>query len=73
MRGAREFVEKMGRVQRMRVLQVTQALQTTPNDLLDTHAGLELIGVRIRRVCVSATARIAMLLRKSQLRGQQYL
>ena len=60
-REAKRFVEKMGRVQRMGVLQVIRALKIMPNDLLDAHVGLEPISVRIRRVCVTAVARIVTL------------
>ncbi|KNZ74446.1 hypothetical protein J132_06958, partial [Termitomyces sp. J132] len=56
---ARGFLEKMQRVQRMGALQITGALRTTPTDLLEAHAGIEPMDLRIQRMCVTAAARIA--------------
>lgn len=52
---------KLGQVQRIRALQVAGALRTTPNDLLDTHAGLLPMNMQIQKICVRATACIAAL------------
>ncbi|KNZ74393.1 hypothetical protein J132_06972 [Termitomyces sp. J132] len=43
------------------MIQVTGALQTTPNNLMDAHMGLLPMDIRIKQVCMMAAARIAML------------
>ena len=48
MRGLKGFVGKIGRMQRMGALQITRVLRTILNNLLDAHAGLEPINIRIR-------------------------
>lgn len=57
--GSKGAKAKLARVQRMGALQVTGALRSTPNDLLEAHAGLLPMSVRVQKICVRAAARIA--------------
>lgn len=61
--GARGFMEKLARVQRASVLQITGALRTTPSDLLEleAHAGLLPMDLRVGRTCIMSAARITTL------------
>ncbi|KNZ78910.1 hypothetical protein J132_08135 [Termitomyces sp. J132] len=54
-------MERLGRVQRTCALQMLGALRTTPNDMLEAHVGLVLMGIRIKKMCVGVAARIAVM------------
>lgn len=58
-KGSQGLMEKLGRVQRTSTLQILGALRTTPNDLLDTHAGLMPMTTRIKQLCVTVAVCIA--------------
>lgn len=59
--GARGMVNKLEKVQRMALLQVTGALRTTPTDLLEIHAEIPPINMKIREMCQRAALRLATL------------
>ncbi|KNZ73338.1 hypothetical protein J132_07635 [Termitomyces sp. J132] len=60
-KGSRKFMEKLQRVQRIAALQMLGVLRTTPTDMLEAHMGLLPIGTRIKKICVTAVAIIALM------------
>ncbi|KNZ81997.1 hypothetical protein J132_09064 [Termitomyces sp. J132] len=54
-------MKRLSRVQQASALQVTGALRTTPDDLLEVHVGLTLMNLRITKICVQAAARTSLL------------
>ena len=51
----------MGKIQRIATWAITGGLWTSPNDILDTHAGVLPVNLMLERICHSATVRTATL------------
>jgi hypothetical protein len=54
-------LKALKKVQRMATLAITRALRTTPNDLLDSHAGILPIELVLSKVCFRSTVRLLTL------------
>ena len=51
----------MGKIQQIATLAITGGLQTSPNDLLDAHAGVLLANWMLEHICYAVTVRAATL------------
>ncbi|KAF8968475.1 hypothetical protein BDZ97DRAFT_1969211, partial [Flammula alnicola] len=60
-RGSVNALAALGKIQRIATLAITGALRTTPNDLLDAHAGVLPIEQLLQKACHRAIVRIATL------------
>ena len=58
----------MGKIQRIATRAITGGLWTSPNDLLDAHAGVLPVNLMLEHICHSAVVRTATLPRSHPLR-----
>ena len=59
--GSVKALKEFTKIQRIATLAITGALRTTPNELLDAHAGVLPIDLLLRKVCYRALMRISSL------------
>lgn len=59
--GSVRALKSMGKIQRIATLAITGGLRTSPNDLLDAHAGVLPANLMLERICYAAMVRAASL------------
>ena len=59
--GSVRALKSMGKIQRIATLAITGGLRTSPNDLLDAHAGILPANLMLERICHAAIVRAATL------------
>ena len=67
--GSVRALRSMGKIQRIATRAITGGLWTSPNDLLDTHAGVLPANLMLERICHSAAVRTATLPASHPLRS----
>jgi len=67
--GSVRALKSMGKIQRIATRVITGGLWTSPNDLLDAHAGVLPVNLMLERICHSAVIRTATLPESHLLRS----